>query len=248
MTTTPAPHESPTLILLPSVGLDHHLFIPQLKAFSDARLPRWADHDHATLQEFARRQLGVLLEEGHVRMGAPYALVGFALGGMVALEMALLALREPEAPDPPTSIVLISAPRTRDAITPRLRRQAAIGSLVPGPVARLGFRFFAGRLARTHRLDPMQTRWLREMSRSLDLPLLKWSGRAARDWDRTDENIRTLTDAGVGIHQVHGRHDDAIPLIDRHADAVLDDANHLITWTHSARVNTEIAGATGVHL
>ncbi len=100
------------LLLLPGLGADMRLFLPQLKAFSDSVTPGWIDPEAGEgLRAYSERYLPYLVEQGHVPravgdvagsmedVGAKgeaedgWALVGFSFGAQIALEMARLVAR-----------------------------------------------------------------------------------------------------------------------------------------------------------
>ena len=229
--------------MLPGIGADHHLFIPQLKAFEDSTVPRWVDlgASDESLESYALRQLAMLRSEGQLE--GRFAFVGFSFGAQVAIEMTLRLIADGEAL--PTGLVLLSACRSREAVLPRFRRQVRLGGLVPGFIARPIFSVLGNRFASKHGLDAQSRLWMREMVRTLDFGHVKWAGRATCAWTRTRDEVSAIEGAGVSVHQVHGRNDGVIPLVDGDADEVLEDGLHLITWTHAGRVNDAIRRTTG---
>jgi len=240
----PAPPSHPRLILLPGLGADFHLFLPQLKGFEDSIVPAWIEPTgpREPLRLYAARFTEHLRREG--QLDRPFALVGFSFGGQMAMEIAryLLMRRasDEEAITLPSAILLLSACRSREAITKKFVRQVRFGNLMPKPFVRPIARLITPRFARANRLDQQQTRWLREMSRTLDPAMLQWGGRAAVDWNLTAEDARAI-EREIPILQIHGEADTTIPDTLREADVTIAGAHHLLQWTNAEHVNERIA-------
>ena len=123
--------EPSRLILLPGLGADFHLFLPQLKAFEHSIVPAWIEptSSREPLRLYAARFTEHLRREG--LLDKPFALVGFSFGGEMAMEIAryLLMRRSSDghAITLPSGIVLLSACRSRDAVTKILPRSDLLG-------------------------------------------------------------------------------------------------------------------------
>jgi len=243
----------PTLIMLPGLGADHRLFIPQLKAIEQTSVPAWIDpvrdpetRQPETITRYATRYAQHLHEHGVLE--APYALVGFSFGGQIALEITRHLLTTQTDIPLPAAIVLISAPRTSDAITERFRRQQRLARFIPNPLLRFALRAIAPRFARMHDLDERWTRILKDMARDADLPMPRWGARAAAEWSFTERDARHIESQGISIHQIHAEHDPIIPYKAEHADSTIPGKAHLMTWTHAEQVNAFIMQAvSGIH-
>lgn len=241
--------EPPRLILLPGLGADFHLFLPQLKAFEHSIVPAWIEptSDREPLRLYAARFTEHLRREG--LLDKPFALVGFSFGAEVAMEIAryLLMRRSSDGQEItiPGGIVLISACRSRDAVTWKFVRQVKLGNLVPKPLVRPIAKLIAPRFAKANRLDQQQTRWLREMSRTLDPAMLRWGGNATVDWNLSAEDARAI-EREIPILQIHGENDTTIPDTLREADVTIAGGRHLIQWTNAEHVNERIADFLGV--
>lgn len=236
--------EPPRLILLPGLGADFHLFLPQLKAFEHSIVPAWIEptSDREPLRLYAARFTEHLRREG--LFDKSFVLVGFSFGGQVAMEIAryLLMRRSSDghAITIPRGIVLLSACRSRDAVTKKFVRQVKLGNLVPKPLVRPIAKLIAPRFAKANRLDQQQTRWLREMSRTLDPVMLQWGGRATVDWNLIADDARAI-EREIPILQIHGENDTTIPDTLREADVTIAGGRHLIQWTNAEHVNERIA-------
>lgn len=241
--------EPPRLILLPGLGADFHLFLPQLKAFEHSIVPAWIEptSKREPLRLYAARFTEHLRREG--LLDNPFALVGFSFGGQVAMEIAryLLMRRASDGHEIilPSGIVLISACRSRDAVTNKFVRQVKLGNLVPKPFVRPIAKLVTPRFAKANRLDQQQTRWLREMSRTLDPVMLQWGGRATVDWNLSADDARAV-EREIPILQIHGENDTTIPDTLREADITIAGGRHLIQWTNAEHVNERIADFLGV--
>lgn len=240
----PAPDDNPRLILLPGLGADFHLFMPQLKAFEHSIVPAWIEPTELRepLRLYSARFTEHLRREGQLE--PPFALVGFSFGGQVAMEMArYLLMRRSSSEDQislPHGLVLISACRSRESVSRRFVRQARLGSLAPRPLVRPIARIIAPRFARSNRLDQQQTRWLREMARSFDPAMLRWGAGATIDWTLTADDARAI-EREIPILQIHGENDTVIPDTLREADVTIAGAHHLLQWTNAEHVNERIA-------
>ncbi len=237
------------LILLPGLGADFHLFLPQLKAFEDSIVPAWIEPTDSkeALRLYAARYTEHLRRENLLEQ--PFALVGFSFGGQMAMEMAryLLMRRaaDGQAITLPSAIVLISSCRSREAITKKFIRQVKVGNMAPKLLVRPVAKLITPRFAKANRLDQQQTRWLREMSRTLDPAMLQWGGRAAAEWNLTADDARAI-EREIPILQIHGEADTIIPDTLREADITIAGGRHLIQWTSADHVNERIADFLGL--
>jgi pimeloyl-ACP methyl ester carboxylesterase len=217
------------IVLLPGLGADARLFVPQLEAFPDAVVPDWTLPQHGeTLGSFSAR----FAEEAiHPSPGENWVIAGFSFGSQVALE---IASRLPEDRRP-RAVGLISGLRSRQSITRAFRWQVRVGTSLPGFLAKAVIAGpLAGIFARACGLDEQQTAALHAMAEDADWDLLVRAARAASAWDFGGE-------CPVPVAWIHGERDRIVPYRAHPAfnDAVelLDDGSHLLTWTQAERVN-----------
>ena len=241
------------IVMLPGLGADMRLFVPQLKHFEDSVVPAWSDfyaERKEPLRSYAERYLVDLLESGAApRSGEraePWALVGFSFGGQVALELAhLIATGRTEASRntaPLRSVTLIASHRTDETIDAAFKRNVRWGTRLPGPIIRLGRRAVAGRFAKLNSLDAFQQRMLREMASDADIAALRTAARSAAAWAFGSSEIDEIEAAGILVRQAHGSRDTVIPPPIRTPDMTLD-GPHLLTWTHAEEINRFIEGS-----
>lgn len=232
------------LIMLPGLAADERLLSEQRAAFPvNSVVPEWlAPSGQESLERYGDRFASHLAAKGLLR--ERFAFVGFSFGGQVALEVSRSLLRLGEVL--PQAIVLISACRTRDAVTAEFRRQVRVGTLLPAGLVRAVAVSASGAFAKRALADsPQWVEQLRAMARDLDVPMLKWGGRATVSWGWTRDHERELRDAGVRIHQIHGARDVIIPPFEGDPDEIIEGAGHLIQWTHAERVNDAIRRTCG---
>lgn len=232
--------EGVRLVLFPGIGADHRLFEPQLARFEGARVPGWIEPKfRESLRSYGKRMLGVVGD-------GPVVLGGFSFGGQVALEMASeVALRRSRGDAAPEvrGVVLIASCRGSAVIDDGFRRRERMSRLLPGWVVRRAMVGLAPKFARKNGLGDGYASVLEDMARTADVGFTRWSARAASEWVFGKEDRRMLGEAGITVHQIHGEHDDVIPLVRKDADAVIVGGPHLITWTHADDVNSFIARA-----
>lgn len=210
------------LILLPGLGADGRLFEEQRRVVPALETPAWIPPlEDESLTSYARRFAA------HVGPDARRTwLGGTSFGGQVALEMVRWMRPRPEG------VFLIAAPRSRETITTAFRAQQAVGSLAPSWITRRAVRWLAEPFARSERLSPEHTTLLRAIAADLDCEFMRWGARAAADWTR-----RADDPVGAPVVHVHGRNDPVIPWRTGEPDLVLDDARHLIAFTHADQIN-----------
>jgi pimeloyl-ACP methyl ester carboxylesterase len=228
---------TPPVICLPGLAADRRLFAPQLAAFGSARVPDWpAAGGSTTLPGFAAALRRSLEAQG---LWSPETiLLGFSFGAQVALTMTLGAPRDGAAF--PRAILLVSGLWTAEQLTPRFRRQTAVGRLIPNRTLRWAARtLVAPRFACGCDLSPEQSATLLEMARDLDAAQLKRHSRLAARWRFSPSDLGHLRDAGVRLAGIHARRDPVIPPPNGPPPEckLLDDGVHLLTWTHAEEVN-----------
>jgi len=215
--------ESPSLIMFPGVGADHRLFQPQKRAFPQLEVPAWVPpRDHETLPEYAARLAGTL------RISRPLVLGGVSFGGMLAYEMAR-RLR-------PEAVVLIASCRTREGISPLLRRFRPVVARLPLEVGDAAKLIAPLAVATFRLLSPTQRQLCLEMFQQADSRFMRWVITAILGWE-------PCALEGVPVCQIHGRHDPVIPAARIEADEIVADGGHLINLSHAEQVNAFIRKA-----
>jgi pimeloyl-ACP methyl ester carboxylesterase len=142
--------------------------------------------------------------------------------------------------------VLIAANRSSETIPAEFRAPVDRWTKAPDWLVRPMLRFrFAGQFARQNGLSPQWTKRLKEMGSDADPAFLKWAARATARWAFSDTDGDEITGRGVPIYQLHGSRDDTIPLVERHADRIIE-GPHLLTWTNPDEVNAFIAESFGL--
>ncbi len=215
------------LILLPGLGADGRLFDEQRHAFPFLETPEWIPpaSDDESLEDYAARFAVHLGPDAR-----PTWIGGTSFGGQVALEMA--RWMRPRV----AGVILVAAPRSRDTITAAFRAQQAVGSLAPEALVRRAVPWLAGPFARREGLSAEHTARLRAIAADVDVAFLRWGARASSAWRRTPADP-----VAAPVYHVHGRHDAVIPWREGEPDLLLDDAGHLITFTHAGAVSGFIA-------
>lgn len=217
------------IVVLPGLGADGRLFGPQLEAFDSATVPAWiVPRDREGLGAYALRFAESAVEPA---AGEDWIAVGFSFGGMIALEMAsrLPVDRRPRA------VGLISGIRSRRSVTRLFRAQVAVGTALPGSLARPLIKGPASAfLSRMCGLGPSERDALRSMASDVDWDFLRWAARACCVWGFDGR-------CPVAVSWMHGSRDRVVPYVahSEFNDALdlLDDGSHLLTWTRAERVN-----------
>jgi pimeloyl-ACP methyl ester carboxylesterase len=215
------------LILLPGLGADGRLFDEQRGAFPFLETPEWIPpaSDDERLEDYAARFAARLGPDAR-----PTWIGGTSFGGQVALEMAHRMRPRVEG------VILIAAPRSRETVTAAFRAQQALGSLAPEALVRRVVPWLAGPFARREGLSAEHAARLRSIAAEVDVGFLRWGARASAAWRRTPTDP-----VAAPVHHVHGRRDAVIPWREGEPDLLLDDAGHLITFTHASAVNAFVA-------
>lgn len=213
--------------MLPGLGADHRVFEEQIRDFPHLRTPSWIrPRDRETLTEYAERFARWLnLQPGSVIGGSSF-------GGMVALEMA----RRPWVRENLAGIVLISACRSRHAISTSFRYQAWLANHSSDKALRKRLLKQADRAGIVEGLGRRYRNRLIEMARRADLDFHRWAMRESCRWHFNGPEVEY---SDVPILHVHGRHDRTIPMISGEPTVLLDGGHH-IPFTHSTIVNDTI--------
>jgi pimeloyl-ACP methyl ester carboxylesterase len=226
---------SSSLILLPGLGANSRLFDHQALHFGE-RLwvpPYPAPFPNESLREYAIRWVDELGFYKNEMKSRTIWLGGASFGGMVALEVSKqLHIRN----TPCAGVILISALRSREAITPRFRTQSQLLKVTPEAIVRpsllrIGVPFFS----KLENLGEDDRERLEKMVHELDYSFFKWCTLAAGDWQWTSADVPP----NLQVAQLHGEYDGIIPLPDVHRSEaeILKEAKHLIFYTHAEAVN-----------
>ncbi|MBS1707785.1 MAG: hypothetical protein JSS65_03585 [Armatimonadetes bacterium] len=218
------------LVFMPGLGTDRRLFVEQLSRFPHASTCEWIapkpdDNLRAYASRWAEQQ----------DWSKPTILVGFAFGGMVALEATENHAAAREAVK---GIVIVSGCRSGSAVSEGFRRQVAMSRMVPQAILRQGLLCFAERFSERDDLADRHRQLLKEMATEIDIEMFRWSTKACSEWEYRGP---VELSKQVPVFQIHGERDHVIPLVPGDPDTVLPNAGHLIQFTHANEVNAYIA-------
>jgi len=226
----------PRLILLPGVGADARLFIPQREAFPDLHTPGWLPHrPEESLLEYASRMAEVIRPlceippSPNVAGGGasgPVLIGGASFGGMVAYEAARLL--------PVDGVAQMGSCRHPRAVRSALR---AAGPFAPAvPVASLGIAKVLSPLAveMLINLKRPQRALVARMFQDSDSHFMKWALTSILQWQPSPP-------PEVPVRAIHGDRDLLIDVKLVEADEVIPGGGHLINLTHADDVNAFIA-------
>lgn len=217
------------LHFLPGLGADARLFLEQREPWPTADfavLPPPLDGE--CLAEYALRWADSRAWE------KDDVVVGFAFGGILALEAAA---RHAGFREGVGAVILVSSCRTSAAVTSGFRQQVALSKMIPGMMMRRLLLSFAERFSPEDDLTDLQRTMLKDMAAELDLEHLKWASNACCEWKMTST---TEIEKSVPVFQIHGERDSVIPLVDGHPDFIVPNAGHLIQYTHAGELHAYI--------
>lgn len=228
------------LIFLPGLGADARLFVSQRASFPHAEFQRLpAPSEGEEFGDYAKRWAeSIEWTPGHL-------VVGFAFGGVLALEAAA---RHEGFRKACGALVLVSSCRSHDAVTADFRRQVALSRMIPQMMQRRLLMCFAERFSPEDDLSGAQRQLLKDMAAELNLDHLRWASRACCEWQM--EGTEQI-EADLRVFQVHGEKDSVIPLVRKDVDFVVPNAGHLLQYTHGGELDAYIrkcARAVGLAL
>lgn len=201
------------LVLIPGMGADARLFLPQQAAFPQLKVATWITPDrHESLPEYAGRMASAHgVAPGSVLGGASF-------GGVVALEMACLIR--------PQACLLIGSLRSPLGLRPGYRLLGPVSGLV-------GFAPRVARWVRNWRGIGYSAAMASvvEQVADADPRFLRWATRALLKWRPSPEI------ASLKIYQIHGSADRLLPANRSQSDHFIDRAGHLLTLSHPNEVN-----------
>jgi pimeloyl-ACP methyl ester carboxylesterase len=203
------------IVLLPGLGADQRLFRAERERFPNLETPPWLPPlPEEPLGDYAAR-LAKSIEP------APDLLGGVSFGGMVAFEMARHLS--------PRAVVLIGSGRSRDSLSPTLRRLGFLARRLPLPVWAAVASAAVVPTVWIERLGPDEARLFRAMLRATPPRFLKWAACAILEW-------KDAGPPGCPVFQIHGEKDHILPLRLARAVVVVPRARHLVSLTHPREV------------
>ncbi len=213
------------LVLLPGLGADHRLFEDQAAEFPGLETPCLVPNEPGeSLTTYSHRFAAMLAGDGPLFLG------GLSFGGMVAMEAA----RAPVLDGRVKGVFMISGCRTHRAVTPEFRRRVGALQLVPDTILRASIFALSRSFPRDPDLSPRHRTLLMEMAREFDLGTFRWGAWACATWQGEEPP------PDPPVFQIHGRHDDVIPLVEGDPDRVVEDGGHLIQFAQAMVVNAYI--------
>jgi pimeloyl-ACP methyl ester carboxylesterase len=209
------------LILIPGLGVDQRLFIPQQEVFPRLEIPAFIPHrDTESLPEYAAR-LAATIE---TKPGEPYYHGGASYGGMLALEMASAL------PHPPRAVFLIASCRAGRCVGPHARPTERVARYLPDWMLRTLNPLLLLLVPDMANLTPLRRKLFRTMIRDSNLPFVRWGSRVILDWSLTRE-------PPCRVYQIHGEDDTLIPLKNVQPDRVVPGVGHLLNMNRWDVVN-----------
>ena len=227
--------KDPRIVLFPGLGANQELFKKQKQEFGDQLLiPDYPVpvKDESLTDYAARWSREFPISESEFSRG-PVWLGGLSFGGMLAIE---LAKHFESRGIPVAGVLLISCPRTKDAIAPRFQTQVSALKLMPEGIVRAGMKQMGvAYFSRMESLSPEDTKSLEAMVANLNYGFFLWSAVASARWELTEEELPKR----IPLHQLHGEKDGVIPLPQKHAPlaTIVPGGAHLVVYTHAPEVN-----------
>jgi pimeloyl-ACP methyl ester carboxylesterase len=216
----------PRLVLFSGLGIDGGVFARQRGLPVRLETPTYPDPvEGDTLRSYAVRLAGRITPAAE---GEALYLGGLSFGAAVALEAARV-LR-------PRGVFVISAGFSGRAISsyfvPLLR---GVGLQTPGQL-RQALRLTPLFIRVVGRPDRDERRLMLSLLPRVNPRLCTWGGPAILDWEFPGGR-RSLEDAGVRVHHIHGELDYIVPLHRVRPDHVVQGAGHAVNVTHPEEVN-----------
>jgi pimeloyl-ACP methyl ester carboxylesterase len=225
------------VVMIPALGLDHHLFWPQQRAYGQAIVsPNWLEpRPNEALSDYARRWAEQL--KNQVDPDQPLFLGGASIGGMMALEMAEVLN--------PRATFLIGSCINHHELPLRAQLLTALAGRVPEPLLKLKLPWWAVALACREQLDDTSFALVRRMMGQAEPGFFKWAAMAMHDWDFEGP----LSDNQKPVYRIHGRWDWLLPpQPGTQFDKLIPDGRHLINLSHPRTVNTFISDHCWAHV
>jgi pimeloyl-ACP methyl ester carboxylesterase len=217
------PTETPKLILIPGLGADERIFVPQRQAFPELWIPPWIPpHNDESLADYAAR-MAEIFPPSLQQTGEPFILGGMSMGGMMAYEIARHIK--------PQAVILIASCRTPQGVNGFLRAARRLWPVVPATGAFNAAKFLSVPALRMFgKLTPEQQQDCANMFSEMDPQFMHWAVSAVLNW-------KPIPLTETPVYQIHGAWDQIIPLKSVTPDEIITDGGHLINLTHADAVN-----------
>lgn len=226
------------LLMLPGLASDERLFAAQREQFPDLIVPAWPSSPEPIRDPkvFAQRCWDAwTVADGILASDQPYILGGTCVGGIVALEMAWIAL---QLGKPPAAVLLISSSRSWQAVPRWYGRWSDWSERLPKWIAsRMFMRRQITQSLRSDRADERTAQIVEAMYQAADWRQLQMFTRLMASWRREEADVNN---APFPIHQLHGRCDSLLPKPSPKYATLLLDSGHWMPATHATAVNNWI--------
>lgn len=203
--------------LIPGLGADKRMYIPQLKVLSNAAvLEHLPAIKKQSLTDYAQR-----LAE-HINTREPFALVGTSLGGMISLELTRFV--------EPQKVVLISTVKSRQELPYFIRsmKYLRLHKALSGNFYKRFNNLMATRL--DSRGDSVIADVIKAMSRDTPPEFIEWAVDAVIHWQPPHH-------VDVPVYHLHGTNDSLFP-VNRIKDALhVKGGSHVMNMSKSKEVN-----------
>lgn len=158
-----------------------------------------------------------------------FSLIGLSLGGMMAVEIA-------KKYSPLHTILISSIPSsTHLPIYYKAAGTLQLHKLIP--ITAIQKTRFLQRFFTTKTLEEKQL--LQEMVYNMDVDFIRWAINAILKWQNT--NIPS------SLIQIHGTHDEILPLRFTHPTHLINKAGHLMVMNQAAEINKILIEIMGLH-
>lgn len=208
---------SERFILMPGLGADERLLLPQRTAGLDFEVPALPIPDQGeSLTAYASRI------RDQIKLDGPCVVGGVSFGGMIACELA----RQCDC----RALILISSCRSPAVLPRRFQIMEVFSRLIPDMIARKRCILSGYLIARAEKLTDSQRRQIVSMSNETPVKLVRRGARMIFDWTG-------LQSDPCPVYHIHGARDPIIPSDRVSADTIVSDGGHLINLTHARTVN-----------
>ena len=205
------------IYLIPGLGADRRMYLPQLQILSGAEvLEHLPVVKGETLSDYAKRFIPL------IDTASPFVLIGTSLGGIISIELA--GILNPE------KVILISSVKNRSEMPYFIRsmKYLMLHKMIPGN----GFKRFNNLMAKRlgTRGDATAAELIIQMINDTPPEFLKWAINAVIHWHPANQPLPDI------IH-IHGTQDQLFP-ISKIKDAIaIPMGTHIMNMTMSREVN-----------
>ena len=221
----PHPSTIPRLILLPGLGADERLFVPQRTLPVQIEVPQWLEpiDDREALERYAQRMARqVQPSEDDLWLG------GVSFGAMVACEMARHLPRT-------RGVIMIGGCLSHRQIGSLFKLTCHVGHALPKPVVKLALSLFPVVLDILEDLSAEHRQLYVQMVSAASTRWIQWGAKAMTSWTFQGPAPRP-------IYDIHGELDEMIPLRGVKPTYVVPRGKHLVSLSHPNLVNQHIMG------